>query len=150
MTERNRKLVLKAHRTLRKITHCAYCGRKGTELSDPDGKSWNIDHIRPLALGGADALWNMTKCCSACNADKGAEHWRVLTRGVVTAAKVKAAMDGRGRVAGMRRTVPVPKTAKEVARIKSTANARWRSREAGWDREFQLKERREARCAPQG
>ena len=42
------------------------------------------------------------------------------------------------------------KTAKEVARIKSTANARWRSREAGWDREFQLKERREARCAPQG
>ncbi len=42
------------------------------------------------------------------------------------------------------------KTAKEVARINSTANARWRSREAGWDREFQLKERREARCAPQG
>lgn len=142
MTERNRKLALRAHRILRRITRCAYCGRKGTELADPDNECWQIDHVIPLAQGGEDSLANMTKSCAACNQDKSAERWQAMTRGIVTAGKVKATMDDRGWVAGMRRPAPIPKPSRVVEREAATADQRWRAREREWEREFQLKERR--------
>lgn len=40
---------------------CFYCGDKGG----------TVDHVVPLALGGAHAPWNLVSCCSSCNSSKG-------------------------------------------------------------------------------
>ena len=44
---------------------CALCGRKIT-LDE-----MTLDHIEPLAMGGADAVENLQACCLACNRFKG-------------------------------------------------------------------------------
>lgn len=44
---------------------CRYCG----STAGP----FDIDHIRPVALGGTDALENLTVACVACNRSKGAK-----------------------------------------------------------------------------
>lgn len=44
---------------------CALCGRKLT-LDE-----MTLDHIEPLAMGGADAVENLQACCLACNRFKG-------------------------------------------------------------------------------
>ncbi len=41
--------------------HCAYCG---CEL---DYKDMQIDHAKPLRIGGADELANMFPACRSCN-----------------------------------------------------------------------------------
>lgn len=43
------------------------------ELSWPDYESKSIDHILPLALGGADAAWNVQAAHLQCNRVKGAK-----------------------------------------------------------------------------
>lgn len=45
---------------------CAYCR---TSLT---GKKWHIDHIHPLARGGANDRKNLQICCVSCNLSKGA------------------------------------------------------------------------------
>ncbi|WP_165401357.1 HNH endonuclease [Herbihabitans rhizosphaerae] len=40
---------------------CLYCGVA----------SEHIDHVQPLALGGADAPWNVAPACKSCNLSKG-------------------------------------------------------------------------------
>lgn len=45
--------------------HCAYCG---TPLSF---KEMEVDHVIPLALGGADSLENWVPACHVCNQFKG-------------------------------------------------------------------------------
>ena len=88
-TERNKELALQAHRLLRTIIHCSYCRREGTELMDPDREVWHMDHIVPLCQGGPDSLYNLTKCCAACNYDKGGELWTRLTQGIIRASDLK-------------------------------------------------------------
>ncbi len=41
--------------------HCAYCG---CEL---EYKNMQIDHVKPLRIGGADELYNMLPACRSCN-----------------------------------------------------------------------------------
>lgn len=46
-------------------THCTYCGQPN------DGKiPFALDHMQPLALGGAHRLDNLTPCCEPCNRAK--------------------------------------------------------------------------------
>lgn len=45
--------------------HCWYCGVKTNPFDD-----FCIDHVRPVALGGADELENLVPCCTRCNRDK--------------------------------------------------------------------------------
>ena len=42
---------------------CAYCGRPAT--------SWTLDHIIPKSKGGPTRRWNLARCCSHCNGNKG-------------------------------------------------------------------------------
>jgi 5-methylcytosine-specific restriction endonuclease McrA len=42
---------------------CAYCDAPATAL----------DHVTPIALGGADAEWNLVPACTPCNSSKGAK-----------------------------------------------------------------------------
>jgi len=45
---------------------CVYCGAPAEE----------IDHFIPIALGGADAPWNVVATCIACNRGPGGKHAR--------------------------------------------------------------------------
>jgi hypothetical protein len=51
------KILARDHST------CSYCG----ETEGP----MHIDHIKPVALGGTDAISNLTTACAACNLSKG-------------------------------------------------------------------------------
>ncbi|MFF1597715.1 HNH endonuclease [Streptomyces mirabilis] len=42
---------------------CAYCDEPATAL----------DHVTPIAKGGADAEWNLVPACTSCNSSKGAK-----------------------------------------------------------------------------
>ena len=42
---------------------CAYCGSPAT--------SWTLDHIIPKSKGGPTRRWNLARCCSHCNGNKG-------------------------------------------------------------------------------
>lgn len=44
---------------------CALCGRKISY------KDMTLDHVIPLALGGADEVENLQSCCAVCNCFKG-------------------------------------------------------------------------------
>lgn len=41
---------------------CYRCGKKGLA-----GRDAHVDHIKPLALGGEDELWNYAASCALCN-----------------------------------------------------------------------------------
>lgn len=41
--------------------HCAYCG------CDLEYKDMQIDHVKPLQIGGADEISNMLPACRSCN-----------------------------------------------------------------------------------
>ena len=71
MIKRSPKVVRDGHRALADVIRCAYCDRVGTSTTDPDGNSWHMDHVMPLALGGYDALDNLVKACALCNSAKG-------------------------------------------------------------------------------
>ena len=71
--DRNPIIVKKARRNLKDVCVCAYCSRLGTD-TDPDGKTWHMDHIIPLSKGGQDSLSNIVKTCQYCNLKKGAKH----------------------------------------------------------------------------
>lgn len=45
---------------------CVYCGAPAEE----------VDHLIPIALGGADAPWNVVATCIACNRGPGGKHAR--------------------------------------------------------------------------
>jgi 5-methylcytosine-specific restriction endonuclease McrA len=42
---------------------CCYC----------DAPATDVEHIKPISRGGADALHNLTVACSSCNGSKGAK-----------------------------------------------------------------------------
>ncbi|MGW6754556.1 HNH endonuclease [Streptomyces sp. NPDC055006] len=42
---------------------CCYC----------DAPATDVEHIKPISKGGADALHNLTIACSPCNSSKGAK-----------------------------------------------------------------------------
>ncbi|MCC6481353.1 MAG: HNH endonuclease [Sphingomonadaceae bacterium] len=46
---------------------CAYCGRTDVKLT--------MDHVVPLAKGGAHALSNIVPACSHCNSSKRDQDW---------------------------------------------------------------------------
>jgi 5-methylcytosine-specific restriction endonuclease McrA len=50
---------------------CQYCGGKGDTRKGPDGRSWHIDHIVPVALSGDNSPDNLTLACATCNGKKG-------------------------------------------------------------------------------
>lgn len=50
---------------------CRYCDRVGSDKADPDGRHWHIDHVRPVSMGGTDALDNLVVACERCNRAKG-------------------------------------------------------------------------------
>ncbi len=62
MSER-RKLSVKEREKIYQLFdgHCAYCGCEITF------KELRVDHIHPIALGGADELSNMYPACHSCN-----------------------------------------------------------------------------------
>ena len=111
--------------------------RKGTAALDPDKLPWHMDHIKPLFLWGADHIDNITKACSACNLDKGAENWQRLTNGVLTAGKAKAL-----KSQGYRKITQTNDFIKTRQESKSRASVR----EEKWKREWEQKKAREARA----
>lgn len=46
---------------------CAYCGTTAAQ-------AWEVDHIRPRALGGTHEWSNLAVACMPCNRRKGARH----------------------------------------------------------------------------
>lgn len=59
--------------------HCAYCG---CEL---EYKNMQVDHVKPLRIGGADELSNMLPACRSCNHYKATldvEGFRQYLRGI--------------------------------------------------------------------
>lgn len=59
--------------------HCAYCG---CEL---EYKNMQVDHVKPLRIGGADELSNMLPACRSCNHYKSTldvEGFRQYLRGI--------------------------------------------------------------------
>lgn len=60
-------------------SHCAYCG---CEL---EYKDMQIDHVKPLRIGGGDELNNMLPACRSCNhykATLGVEGFREYLAGI--------------------------------------------------------------------
>jgi 5-methylcytosine-specific restriction endonuclease McrA len=52
---------------------CACCGK-------PLGTDYHLDHIMPIALGGANSDWNVQLLLGKCNLQKGAKHPDVFKR----------------------------------------------------------------------
>jgi 5-methylcytosine-specific restriction endonuclease McrA len=50
---------------------CWYCGCAFDERGDGGGRSLTIDHVEPLAGGGASDLTNLRLSCATCNRRKG-------------------------------------------------------------------------------
>ncbi len=50
---------------------CWYCGCRFDEREDGGGRTLTIDHVEPLADGGASSLENLRLCCATCNRRKG-------------------------------------------------------------------------------
>jgi hypothetical protein len=52
---------------------CWYCGCRFDDRDDGDGggRTLTIDHVEPLADGGASSLENLRLCCRTCNRRKG-------------------------------------------------------------------------------
>lgn len=53
---------------LKAARKCAYCGLRFTSKRKP-----TLDHVVPLARGGAHSLGNLAVCCKPCNSTKGAK-----------------------------------------------------------------------------
>lgn len=49
---------------------CLYCHREGAKLTDPDGHSWEIDHLHPISKGGTNHPSNLVAACRSCNREK--------------------------------------------------------------------------------
>lgn len=62
-TKHEAMAVLFAHQGHR----CAYCGALKRY------KQMTLDHVMPLAVGGADVFENLLAVCGPCNDEKGAE-----------------------------------------------------------------------------
>ena len=56
----------KAEVLMKTLGRCAYCGQVLTL------DTMQIDHVMPIALGGADIIQNMFAACVGCNKAKGA------------------------------------------------------------------------------
>lgn len=80
MNEIKRRKLTKAERLMiyDKCNHrCAYCG------CDIEYKDMQVDHVKPLYIGGADELSNMLPACRSCNhykATRGIEDFRKYIR----------------------------------------------------------------------
>lgn len=51
---------------------CGYCFRVGSTKNGPDGSTWHIDHIIPVADDGPTEMDNLVLACRTCNQSKGA------------------------------------------------------------------------------
>lgn len=51
---------------------CHYCNRTGSLDEGPGQRPWHVDHMNPLARGGADSEENLTLACKRCNIAKNA------------------------------------------------------------------------------
>ena len=51
---------------------CHYCNRAGSLDEGPGQRPWHVDHMNPLARGGADSEENLTLACKRCNIAKHA------------------------------------------------------------------------------
>ena len=51
---------------------CHYCNRAGSLDEGPGQRPWHVDHMNPLARGGADSEENLTLACKRCNIAKNA------------------------------------------------------------------------------
>jgi len=71
MSRRSWQVRQRAFDLMFEVIACAHCGRSGTNQLDPDGKKWHMDHLMPLAAGGADKVENLVKSCQSCNLSKG-------------------------------------------------------------------------------
>lgn len=72
LSEDDRELTI-AYRLAIANDPCSYCGRPGE----------NNDHVFPIAKGGTDHWWNLTRACEQCNKRKAAHcgTWWHLKRG---------------------------------------------------------------------
>lgn len=51
---------------------CQLCGKQGSEAGGPDGRSWHIDHVTPIAQNGQTERYNLALSCASCNQRKAA------------------------------------------------------------------------------
>jgi hypothetical protein len=50
--------------------HCCYCKRELAPANPPTPRSFTLDHVKALSLGG----WKRVPCCRQCNLLKGDLH----------------------------------------------------------------------------
>ena len=50
---------------------CWYCGCNFDDRDDGGSRALTIDHVEPVAGGGASSLDNLRLCCGTCNRRKG-------------------------------------------------------------------------------
>jgi hypothetical protein len=78
MSHRSSFIKKFAKQELLTVDVCAYCGLRGSHGLGPDNEPWHLDHVEPLALGGADCVANIVKACALCNRKKRTNQWQVL------------------------------------------------------------------------
>lgn len=82
MSQIKRRKLSKAERLLiydKCNRRCAYCG------CDIEYKDMQVDHVKPLRVGGADELSNMLPACRSCNhykATLGVEDFKKYIEGI--------------------------------------------------------------------
>lgn len=59
---------------------CHYCNRAGSLDEGPGQRPWHVDHMDPLARGGADSDENLTLACKRCNLTKNAQPYEDFKR----------------------------------------------------------------------
>ena len=55
---------------------CHYCNRTGSLDEGPGQRPWHIDHMEPIARGGADDENNLTLACKRCNLTKHVQPYK--------------------------------------------------------------------------
>ena len=59
---------------------CHYCNRAGSLDEGPGQRPWHVDHMNPLARGGADSEENLALSCKRCNLTKHAQEYESFKR----------------------------------------------------------------------
>lgn len=83
---------------------CYYCNKRSESyVKGPDGESWHIDHIVPVARGGGSEETNLVLACCCCNSSKSDwlydPAWEGSRGGPPHAARIRRAMRAAYQIA---------------------------------------------------
>lgn len=86
---------------------CVWCRFESDSVSDFD-----IDHLRPVSLGGTDALDNLAVACCACNRSRGNRPAELAPTWIRRSIHVRQSVserfsDAMAQMAAARRTVRI-------------------------------------------